>query len=111
MGNGDERKEATVTSGTGLVADRRNHSAKEKNARKIGTSDPNRRGIQDLVDFIVGSVTSISCRSCRQHAANSGRRLGRETGDGRITVEEKKSSEEPGVFPERHCVQRRCTAD
>ncbi|KAL6966682.1 hypothetical protein U1Q18_032468 [Sarracenia purpurea var. burkii] len=50
-------------------------------------------------------------QAARQHPANSGQRPGRETDDGRITVEEKKSSEEPGVFPERRCVRRRCTVD
>ncbi|KAL6983576.1 hypothetical protein U1Q18_016960 [Sarracenia purpurea var. burkii] len=50
-------------------------------------------------------------QAARQHPANSGRRPGRETGDGRITVEEKKSNEEPGVFPERRRVQRRCIVD
>ncbi|KAL6980482.1 hypothetical protein U1Q18_022120 [Sarracenia purpurea var. burkii] len=56
-------------------------------------------------------LESPDLQGARQHPANSGRRPGRETSDGRITVEEKKSSEEPGVFSERRCVQRRCTVD
>ncbi|KAL6967704.1 hypothetical protein U1Q18_033512 [Sarracenia purpurea var. burkii] len=53
------------------------------------------------------TAEQVKLQAVMQHPANSSRRPGRETGDGRITVEVKKSSEESGVFPERRYVRQR----